>query len=77
MGRACSTYRRERGELHIRFWWGNLREGDHLEDPDVDRRMIFTGSSRSGMGDINWIDLAQGRDRWRAFANAVINLRVP
>ena len=28
-------------------------------------------------GDIDWIDLAQGRDRWRALVNAVMNLRVP
>jgi hypothetical protein len=24
-----------------RFWWGNLRERDHLQDPDVDRRIIL------------------------------------
>jgi len=23
------------------FWWGNLRERDHLEDPGVDRRIIL------------------------------------
>ena len=29
------------------------------------------------MGGIDWIDVAQDRDRWRALANAVMNLRVP
>jgi hypothetical protein len=30
-----------RGEVHTRFWWGNLREGDHLEDPSVDGIIIL------------------------------------
>jgi len=28
-----------RGEVHTGLWWGNLRERDNPEDPDVDRRM--------------------------------------
>jgi hypothetical protein len=28
-------------------------------------------------GDVNWIHLAQDRDRWRAVVNTVMNLRVP
>ena len=28
-------------------------------------------------GVIDWIDVAQDRDRWRALANALTNLRVP
>jgi hypothetical protein len=27
-------------------------------------------------GDMDWIDLAQDRDRWRDFVNATMNLRV-
>jgi len=36
MGGAYSTYGGEE-----RFWWGNLRERVHLEDPGIDERMIL------------------------------------
>jgi hypothetical protein len=29
------------------------------------------------MGVMEWIDMAQYRDRWRALVNAVMNLQVP
>jgi hypothetical protein len=28
-------------------------------------------------GDVDWIGLAKDRNRWRAVANSIVNLRVP
>jgi hypothetical protein len=30
-----------------------------------------------GWGDVDWIGVAQDRDRWRGLMNSVFNLRVP
>jgi len=30
-----------RGDVYTGFWWGNLRERDHLEYPGVDGRIIL------------------------------------
>ena len=40
MGGTSSTYGGP-GELCAGFWWGNLRERDHLKDSGVDGRMIL------------------------------------
>jgi hypothetical protein len=41
-----------------------------MDDVKMDLREI-------GLGGMDWIDLAQDRDQWRAPANTVMNLRVP
>jgi len=74
MGGACSAY----GGEERRFWWGNLRERDHLGNPGVDGRIILRWIFRKwDVGGMDWIELAQDRDRWRALVNAVMNHWVP
>jgi hypothetical protein len=49
-----------------------------LEDLGVDGRIILSWIFRKWeVGGMDWIDLAEDRDRWWAFVNAVMNLRVP
>jgi hypothetical protein len=31
-----------RGEAYTGFWWGNLRERDHMGDPGVDGKIILS-----------------------------------
>jgi len=30
-----------KGEAYTGFWWGNLKERDHLGDPGIDGRIIL------------------------------------
>jgi len=53
-----------------------LREREHLEDPGVDGRIILRRIFRKGWVGMDWIDVAQDRERRWALVNAVMNLRV-
>ena len=64
--------------MYTGFWWGNLKEREHLEDPSVrweDNIKMDLQEVGGGFGDL--MELAQDRDRWRALVSTVINLRVP
>jgi hypothetical protein len=54
-----------------------LREDDHLGDPVVEGRIILKWIFKKWNGGVDWIELAEDRDKWRALVNAVMNLRVP
>ena len=77
MGGACSAYGEKRGVYRVlvgkpegkrplgrprRRWEDNIEMG------------FFQVVGRGGM---DWIELAQDRDRWRGLVNAVVNFRFP
>jgi hypothetical protein len=76
MGRACSTNGEKRNAYRVlvgkpegkrqlgrsrRRWVDNIK---------IDIR-------ETGWDGMDWIDLAEDRDQWRALMNTVMNLRVP
>ena len=73
MGGACSSM----GEMRVvyRVFVGNMRERDQLEDPGVYQDNMMD-VQEMGCGRMDWIELAENRDRWRVLVNAVMNLRV-
>ena len=47
-----------------------------MKDPGVDGRITLKWTFKKLNGGMDWIDLAQERDRWRAVVKEVMELRV-
>jgi hypothetical protein len=64
--------------MRIGCWWESQKKRDHYEDQDVGGWTILKWILREIKWDgMDWIELAQDRDQWRALVNTVMNLRVP
>jgi hypothetical protein len=76
MGRTCSTHGEKRNACRILVGKPEGmrplgRPRSRLEDNIIiDLREI-------GWGCMDWIDLAEDRDQWRALVNTVMDIRVP
>ena len=53
--------------------WGELRKIGHFHDLCVDGRIILKWTFEQ-CGGLEWIDMAEGGDRWRAVVNAVMKV---
>jgi hypothetical protein len=62
--------------MHIGYWWESqkkpLGRPRHrwVDNIKMDLREI-------GWDGVDWIDVVQARDQWRALLNMLLNLRVP
>jgi hypothetical protein len=75
MGRACSSYGEKRNAYRILVGKpeGNRPLGMHRRRWEDNIRMNLR---EIGWGGMDWIDLAQDRDQWRALVNTVMNIWV-
>jgi hypothetical protein len=76
MGRACTTKGEARNAYRILV--GKPEGKRPLGRPKrrwVDN--IKMDLREKGLDGLDWVELAQDRDQWRALVNTVMNLRVP
>jgi hypothetical protein len=76
MGGSCSTYGEKRGIYRV------LVGKPEVKRPLGRKRRRWKDNIKMGLQEVgcvgmDWIELAEDRDRWRALVNVVMNLRVP
>jgi hypothetical protein len=74
MGGSCSTYGEKRNEYRLLL---GKPEGKRPLGRSRHRWVDNMDLGEVGWGDVDWIGLAQDRNRWRALVNSVLNLQVP
>jgi hypothetical protein len=76
MGRACSTNGEKRNTYRLM-----LRNPEGKRSVLRPRRRwminIKMDLGKTEWGRMDWLDMAQDKDQWRALVNTVMNLRVP
>jgi hypothetical protein len=75
MGRDCSTHGDENE------YWVLVGKPEGKRPLGIPRHIwvdnIKMDLKEIGWGGMNWVDLAEDRDQWRAVVNTVMNLLVP
>jgi transposase len=74
MGKKCSTYERGACRVLIRKHEERKPLGRSRRRREEKVKMVLRDVGCEGM---DWIDVAQGRDKWQAIVNAVMNIRFP
>jgi hypothetical protein len=76
MGGPCSTNGEKRNAYRLLV---GKPEGKRPLGRTRRRWMVNIGMDlvEVGWGDVDWIGLAQDRNRWRVLVNSALNLRVP
>jgi hypothetical protein len=58
--------------LHTKFWWGNIKERDHLEDLGAGR-VVIINYNNIGLREVV-CKMGQYKDTWRLVGKAVMHL---
>jgi len=74
LGGSCDMY--GGGKVHTGFWWGNKGKKPFGRPRYRWKDSIEMDLQEMAWREMDWIDLAQDGDRWRAFVIAVMNLQV-